>query len=136
MNGLMGGHIDMGLINATTALPFFNSGKIRAVMISGDKPLKFFPDAPTSKSMGIDIASFGSTTGLTLAAGTAPAIVSQWSAMIKEVVDDPELKQKMDAMALNLEYSTPEQYSELWNRAELDVTKYLMRVNGKVRPIK
>ncbi|WP_404301828.1 Bug family tripartite tricarboxylate transporter substrate binding protein [Alicycliphilus denitrificans] len=134
MNGLMGGHIDLGMINATTALPFFNSGKIRVVMISGDKPFKFFPDVPTANSLGVDASSFG--TGLTLAAGTAPAIVSKWSAMIKEVLDDQDLKQKMDAMALILEYSTPEQYSELWNRAEEEATKYLMKVNGKVRPIK
>ena len=136
MNGLMGGHIDLGLINVTIALPFLNSGKIRAVMVSGDKPLKFLPGVPTSQSVGVDVTSFGSTTGLTLAAGTAPAIVSKWSAMIKEVIDDQDLRQKMDAMALNLEYLTPEQYSEFWTRAEVEVTKYLMKVNGKVRPIK
>ena len=56
--------------------------------------------------------------------------------MIKEVIDDQDLRQKMDAMALNLEYLTPEQYSEFWTKAEVEVTKYLMKVNGKVRPIK
>lgn len=135
MNALMGGHVDLGLINATVALPFINSGKIKALMVSGEKPVKYFPGVPTSQSVGVDVTSYGSTTGLTLAAGTPASIVSRWSEMIKEVIGNQDLKSKMDSMALNLEYASPDEYSNLWRAAEQEATKYLMKVNGKVRPI-
>lgn len=135
INALMGGHIDVAVTNPAVALLHIKSGRLRALMVSGDKPVKYFPQVPNSAALGLEISSLGSNTGLTLARGTPAAIVQTWSAMLKEVSEDPKLRAKMDDMGINLEYSTPEEYAALWTATQVEVSKVLMGSYGKVRPV-
>jgi tripartite-type tricarboxylate transporter receptor subunit TctC len=135
ISALIGGHIDAAISNPAIALPHIKSGRLKAIMVSGDKPVKYFPDVPYSTELGLDISSLGSNTGLTLAGSTPEPIVQTWSEMIKEITGDPQLKAKMDSLGINLEYASPSEYASLWNATEAEVSKYLMRANGKVRPI-
>ena len=75
-----------------------------------------------------------SNTGLTLARGTPPDVVQAWSAMLKEIAANAELRSKMDQMGVNLDYVTPEEYARLWVDVEKSVTQVLMKVSGKARP--
>ncbi|MOA31500.1 Tripartite tricarboxylate transporter family receptor [compost metagenome] len=135
INALMGGHLDIAVSNPAVVLPHLKSGRLRALMAIGDKPVKFFPEASTSASLGIEALNWGSNTGLTLAHGTPATIVQTWSAMLKDIAADPGLREKMDSMGINLEYSTPAEYAALWTATEAEVKKLLMRSYGKARPI-
>ncbi|BDB30662.1 hypothetical protein Tamer19_51070 [Cupriavidus sp. TA19] len=135
MNALLGGHIDIAVTNPTIALPHLKSGRIRAIMVSGNTPSKFFPSVPTAGSLGLDISSFGASTGLTLARGTPAPVVQAWSTMLKELSEDADMRAKMDAMGIQPEYAGPSDYAALWDAMQVEVTKLLMRTQGKVRPI-
>jgi len=132
INALLGGHIDIATANAAVALPHIKAGRLRAVMVGGSKTLKYFPDAVSSVSAGFNIPDF-SNTGLAVAKGTPPAVVQAWSAMLKEIAANPELRNQMDQAGVNLDYVTPEEYARLWIETEESVSKVLVRVAGKAR---
>ncbi|HYG43869.1 MAG TPA: tripartite tricarboxylate transporter substrate binding protein [Bordetella sp.] len=134
INALLGGHIDVAISNAAVALPHIKAGKLRALMIGGTKPLKYFPGVPPASAIGLPLPDF-SNTGMALPRGTPPAAVQAWSAMLKEISDDPGLRAKMDAIGINLDYTTPEQYEQLWAINDQDVTAVLMALFGQARPV-
>lgn len=135
VGALLGGHIDLATSNPAVVLPHVRSGRLRALMISGDTPLKYFPDTPTSASLGLEISKLGSNTGLTLARGTPEAAVQAWSAMLQALAQNPALRARMDEMAIHLSYATPKDYAQSWTATEAEVRKILLRVSGEVRPI-
>lgn len=135
VGALLGGHIDLATSNPAVALPHVRSGRLRALMVSGDTPLKYFPDTPTSASLGLEISKLGSNTGLTLARGTPEAAVQAWSAMLEALSQDPALRARMDEMAIQLSYTSPQAYARSWTATEAEVRKILMRTSGDVRPV-
>lgn len=135
VSALLGGHIDLATSNPAVVLPHVRAGRLRALMVSGDTPLKYFPDTPTSASLGLEISKLGSNTGLTLARGTPEAAVQAWSTMLEALTSDPALRARMDEMAVHLSYSTPGDYARSWTATEAEVRKILLRVSGDVRPV-
>lgn len=135
ISALLGGHIHLATSNPAVALPHVRSGRLRALMVSGDTPLQYFPDTPTSASLGLEISKLGSNTGLTLARGTPEATVQTWSAMLEAISLDPAMRARMDEMAIHLSYMTPDEYARSWTATEAEVRKILLRVSGEVRPV-
>lgn len=135
VGALLGGHIDLATSNPAVALPHVRAGRLRALMVSGDTPLKYFPDTPASASLGLEISKLGSNTGLTLARGTPEAAVQAWSAMLEALTSDPALRARMDEMAVQLAYATPRDYAQSWTATEAEVRRILLRVSGDVRPV-
>lgn len=135
VSALLGGHIDLATSNPAVALPHVRLGRLRALMVSGDTGLKYFPDTPTSASLGLEISKLGSNTGLTLARGTPEATVQAWSAMLEAISLDPTLRGRMDELAIHLSYATPADYARAWTATEAEVRKILMRTSGEARPV-
>lgn len=133
VTALLGGHIDFATSNPAVVLPHVRAGRLRALMVSGDTPLGYFPDAPTAAALGLEISRLGSNTGLTLAQGTPQAAVQRWSDMLREISADPQLRARMDAMAVNLTYSTPAEYAQSWTDTEAEVRKILLRAAAESR---
>lgn len=135
VSALLGGHIDLATSNPAVALPHVRSGRLRALMVSGDTPLKYFPDAPTSASLGLEISKLGSNTGLTVSRGTPEAAVQAWSTMLEAISQDPALRARMDEMAIHLSFATAGDYARSWTATEAEVRKILMRTSGEARPV-
>lgn len=132
VNALLGGHLDAATSNVAVALANVKAGKLRVIMVNGDLPVEFFPDAPTSASLGMPMPDFSST-GLALAAGAPQYVVDAWAAMIRELTAEPATRARMRALGVTLDFMPPSESARLWLDIEQSVSKLLVQVAGSAR---
>jgi tripartite-type tricarboxylate transporter receptor subunit TctC len=84
-------------INQDVALPHVKSGKLRALAVSSLQRNPLFPDVPTVAESGYPGFQALSWSGLSVAKGTPQPIVEKLEAAIKEVMQSPAIKQRMDS---------------------------------------
>jgi tripartite-type tricarboxylate transporter receptor subunit TctC len=66
---LVGGNIDVGIVNPAEAEAQLRSGEVRPLMVLSERRLTSSPDVPTAKELGIDVA-FSTVRGYCVLKGT------------------------------------------------------------------
>lgn len=117
MTALLGGHINVGLNTTPEVMSPFKSNKIRPLAVMAKNESKFLPGVKTLESLGYKLTA-ESPVGLAAPAGTSKEIVDILSKAMKKAVEDPQFKAKMDEMASEIVYLTPEQYAADWAEKE------------------
>lgn len=69
VNDLMGGHLDMLFMGASTVLPLLPSGKVRPLAISSEERDPDFPNIPTFRELGLKEVDVPAWSGLLAPAG-------------------------------------------------------------------
>jgi tripartite-type tricarboxylate transporter receptor subunit TctC len=82
------------------------SGKLVAVAVTGNQRLKAFPDVPTYKELGHDIAVPG-WYSIVMKKGTDPQIVQKLNQAINQALQSPDVKARMQAQSLDTVISKP-----------------------------
>ena len=115
---VIGGQIPMSFETATVALPYVQSGKVRALAVTSAKRTKVLPDVPTLQEAGVAGFDVASWQAIYAPAGTPPAIVARMNAEIEKIIATPEMKVKMESLGLEHSPNTPAQFAD-FGRAEI-----------------
>lgn len=113
---LLGGHIDVGVINAGEAMPYVEEGQLRLLGQMGAERWEGAPEVPTFKEQGYDVVS-GSQRGIAAPKGMSQEHIDALAAAIEQAIQDPEFRQQAEDQALPLRYLGPAEYQELLNQA-------------------
>ncbi|MBA2961096.1 MULTISPECIES: tripartite tricarboxylate transporter substrate binding protein [Ramlibacter] len=97
---VMAGRIDMFFVGTQIAVQHVQSGRLRALALTGSKRWKGMPDVPTMDEQGLKGFNKVNWFGLWLPAGAAPDIVNRIHAAVATAVNDPEVKQQFDGLGL------------------------------------
>lgn len=81
---LLGGHIDVAIITPSSALSQIQSGDIRLLGVSAAQRSAFFPQVPTFKEQGYDVAE-SIWRSVMVKAGTPPPVIDTLVAAIEEM---------------------------------------------------
>lgn len=73
---LMGGTIDVGVLNPSEFMGQFEAGNVKPALFLVEKRLKDFPDTPTAQELGWDV-EMATWRGVAVRSGTPDAIVQQ-----------------------------------------------------------
>ena len=95
-------------------------GKMRPLASSGPARAASTPDLPTLREQGID-AEIVSWNALFAPVGTPPQIVATLNAALREVLAEPDLKQRLLGLGIEAKAGTPE---ELTARLRGDIDKW------------
>ncbi|NKI95140.1 tripartite tricarboxylate transporter substrate binding protein [Rhizobacter sp. SG703] len=129
---VIGNQIPMSFETVTVALPFVQSGKVRALAVTSAKRSIAMPDVPTLQEAGVAGFDVASWQAFYAPAGTPPAIVKRLNAEVAKIIAMPDVKAKMETLGLQYTPNTPEQFAA-FGRAEL--TKWAKIVkDGNVKP--
>lgn len=97
MNALAGGHIDIATSSLGVALPLVESGKARIIALT--EANSQYPQFPTTAAQGFPTVNHSFWMGYAGAPGIPPAAVKTLTSAIQEVLNEPEVKERIFKMA-------------------------------------
>ena len=101
---IMGGHADLLYEQAGDVAQFIQSGEMRPVLVFGDERSEAFPDVPSSKELGYNVA-LPQFRSIVVRAGTPPERVKVLSDALAELAGSDEFKEFLKA-----QYASPESF--------------------------
>jgi tripartite-type tricarboxylate transporter receptor subunit TctC len=106
---LISGQIQVALPTTVAGLPFVNSGKLRAIGVTGLTRLDNMPDLPTVAETlkGFEAVSWG---GVMVPAGTPKPVIARLNADINRILKMPDVAEKLKALGAVIVGSTPEAF--------------------------
>jgi len=105
------GLIEVAFSTAVAALPYVQSGRLRAIAVSTRERLPTLPDVPTIDESGLPGFDGGSWQGLVMPAGAPREIVTAVNRDVVKALGAPEAKSKILQMGGLVASDTPEQFA-------------------------
>jgi tripartite-type tricarboxylate transporter receptor subunit TctC len=96
-----------------TVLPHAKAGKVRLLAVTTGKRVPAVQDVPTIAESGLPgTQGFDSSTWFALFApkGTDPAVVAKLNAAVRQVLQQPEVKGRLESMGNTIRLESPEQF--------------------------
>jgi tripartite-type tricarboxylate transporter receptor subunit TctC len=129
-NDLMAGRIDMFFVGTNIALQHVQSGKLRALALTGSKRWKGLPEVPTMDEQGLKGFNKVNWFGLWLPAHAPADVVQKIHAAVAAAVNDPEVKQQFDTLGLEGVAMPPREFANFVveeSRAAHDIARRIRK---------
>lgn len=94
LTDLIAGRVQVAIINTLSAKPFVDSGKVKALGISGRSRSPILPDVPTIAESGIAGYELSSWNALGAPKGMPQSLASKINRLVLRVLNSPEIKSK------------------------------------------
>ena len=107
----MMGRIDFYYVPLGSGLPLIRDGKLSALAVSTAQRATALPDIPTTIELGFKDSAFDLWLGILLPAKTPDAIVQRLYAETQRALDDPSVRQRFDALAVEQLRMTPAEFA-------------------------
>lgn len=109
INDLVGGQVDMAVLNLAASLQFIRSGRLKALAYANGHRSSLLPDVPTLAESGVKGAESASWYSLAAPRGTSPEILQRLNDAVAKVNADPEYSKLMQAQGVDLWNMTPQE---------------------------
>jgi tripartite-type tricarboxylate transporter receptor subunit TctC len=126
---LLGGQIDLMFETSPTAVPYAQSGKLRALAVTGDKRLPKLPDVPTVAQAGVAGYKMVAWVGLAAPAGTPPAIVAKLNEQVQSLMNSGELRQQIAEISLEPVGGSVASFATFIKKDSADYAKFVKDTN-------
>ena len=112
LQDLLGAQVDLTFGTPPPYMPFIQSGKLRALAVTGRSRVSSLPNVPTAAEAGLPKLDATSWFGVFAPAKTPKPIIDKLSAEIAKVTATPAFKQKAVELGATAEYMNPQQLSD------------------------
>ncbi|GER14452.1 Bug family tripartite tricarboxylate transporter substrate binding protein [Variovorax boronicumulans] len=126
---LLGGHIRVAVLDTGTALPYLQSGKLRALAALGTQRSATLPQVPTFQQAGYAGFEPYAWIALFLPAGTPKPRVDKMSKAVAAIIAKPEVQKKMRDMNIEPVGSTAAEFAVVL-RQDADTWKRVIDKTG------
>ncbi|MGZ5755012.1 MAG: Bug family tripartite tricarboxylate transporter substrate binding protein [Burkholderiales bacterium] len=110
---LIGGHVQMFFSVPVNIVGHVQSGRLKALAVTGDTRLTALPQTPTFAEGGLRGLDVKTWHGVLAPAGTSRTIVDKLSAEIGALLAMPSVQEKLEALGLTTMISTPDQFGAM-----------------------
>lgn len=100
MTALVGGQVDLYFGGTSTALPYLQSGKLKAIAVTGDTRNPLLPNVPTFKEAGISGVNTDTYWGIYAPSGTPSDRIQALNAHFVKALKDPDVVKRMAELGL------------------------------------
>ena len=111
LTGVLTGEAQMIIASLLAALPHARSGKLRALAVTTAARSAALPDVPTASESGLPKFETSSWHGMLAPAKTPRAIVTKLHAEFVKVMNQSDVKERLNSQGLDVVASTPEQFA-------------------------
>ena len=116
---LIGGQLQLCFSSAQNTKPFIDSGRLKAIGVTGKSRMSVLPQLPTIYEQGVtdDAYAIAGFVGMALPAGTPKDVVDVLSAAIQDAAQDPKVKERIDGAGFLPVFSSPEGFAKTYAQA-------------------
>ncbi|MBB1599583.1 tripartite tricarboxylate transporter substrate binding protein [Variovorax sp. UMC13] len=125
---LVGGQIDLMIVDLTTSLPQVKAGKLRALGISSAKPSPLVPEVPTIAT-SLPGYEFGYWNALYAPAKTPAPVVQRLSELMRDALATPSVRQAIEKTGQEVAFAPPEELAK-FQLAELERWGRIIKAAG------
>lgn len=111
VNGLLSSQIDAAFLGPQASTRM-QEDKAKILAVAAPRRLETLPDVPTLAEVGLPGLDRGTFLGLLAPAGTPRDVVHAWEKVIKEIVSEPEFRQRMKALYMVPVGSSSEEFAK------------------------
>lgn len=115
----MGNHVT-AMAGVTEWLPQVKSGDMRLLVVFDEKRMKEFPDVPTLKELGYDIAA-PSYLAIATKKGVPPEIIETMDKAIAKAVTQPKFVELMDKIMVKIAYLNHSEFTQVFEKTYEEV---------------
>ena len=112
LTDLVGGQVDMTFGTPPPFLSFIQSGKLRALAVTGKIRLPSLPDTPTTAEAGLPKVDATSWFGVLAPAGTPQPIIDKLTAEVDRILKKPEVIERFAKLGATPVGGTPKQLGD------------------------
>ena len=110
LTDVLAGQVQMMFSIAQGAVPYVQSGKLRALAITSKKRSPAVPDVPTITEAGFPEIDIVGWNGVSVPIHTPHALIVRLNADIRKVLNQKDMQDRMTAAGFDLADTTPEQF--------------------------
>ena len=129
LTDLIGGQVQVAFVTLSAALPYINSGKLRAIALASDKRAQGIADVPTMTEAGMPGFTAATWFGLFGSASMSAALVEKIYQDVSKVVAEPATTKRLLEMGGVINNSTPQQFKAIID-AEVKNWSEAVRLSG------
>ena len=111
LTDLISGQLSMGINGAPAVMSHVNSGRLRALAVTGIARLPSLPQIPTLDESGVKGFDASGWYGIVVPAGTPREIVMKLNAEIRRIMQTPDLRARLDNEGAIPAAGSPEEFS-------------------------
>jgi tripartite-type tricarboxylate transporter receptor subunit TctC len=115
LQDLLGGQVQMMLVDVATALPLIQENKLVAIATAGARRQARLPQVPTLLELGLENSEFYAWQGVVVPSRTPPEIKGLLNAALRKALSSEKVQQKMEQLGIEPLSSTPEEMTAYWN---------------------
>ncbi len=119
---LLGGHVDIGMVNVSQIWSLVSAGKLRMIAVMTKKRLPYLPKIPTFKEFGYEVYS-DSSRGIAAPKGIPEYAFKKLSETFAKVMKDPGFIKEAKKIHLLLNYMDAKQFEEYLKAEEKLIRK-------------
>jgi tripartite-type tricarboxylate transporter receptor subunit TctC len=117
LNDAIGGQIQVLFDNLPTSLPHVQSGKLRALAVSGPKRLAVLPGVPTFGELGMEDLNWMAFFGMVAPAHTPPALIARLNDALNKSLNDPIVREKLLTQQAEVTGGEPDKFAAEYRKA-------------------
>jgi tripartite-type tricarboxylate transporter receptor subunit TctC len=113
LTDMLSGQVGMGIVTASSAMPFLASGKLRALAVTSPRRSDLMPSVPTVAEQGFAGFSLDQWHGLLVPAATPPAVIAKLNAAVAAIMNRADTRQALLQLGYSPTASTPAEFQAL-----------------------
>jgi tripartite-type tricarboxylate transporter receptor subunit TctC len=121
LTDVMSGHVPVFFASMASSLPFIQSGKLRALAVTGKAHAPALPQLPTVAQAGLPGYEVYEWNAVFVPAGTPAPVVERLSKELAATLKDPEVRGRLEALGAEVIGSSP---AELDGFRRAEITKW------------
>ncbi len=111
VSDLLGGHVQLTILDVPVLLPHVKAGKMRALAVATAKRQAALPDVPTMTEVGYPSVRADNWYGVVVAAATPKDIAAKLHAALVKAINAPDVAQRLMAQGAETRSTTPQQFA-------------------------
>ena len=129
VNDVIGGHVELGIVDPPSAMAAMQAGKLKPVAVTSAKRFPRLPDIPTVDESGLPGFESNGSFGIVVPAGTPADVIAKLNAAFVKVLKEPEVVERIRALGAEPMPMTPTEYGDFIKR-DLDKWSKVARAAG------